>query len=49
MFDIVFAQLGVIPRIKNKFAKIVAAAERYFITDQFKNKDSRRRSSCKIS
>ena len=49
MFDIVFAQLGVIPRIRNKFAKIVAVAERYFITDQFKNKESRSRISCKIS
>ena len=31
MFDIVFAQLGVIPRTRNKFLKIVAVAERYFI------------------
>ena len=49
MFDIVFAQLGVIPRIRNKFAKIVAVAERCFITDQFKNKESRSSNSCKIS
>ena len=30
-FDIVFAQLGVIPRARNKFVEIVAAAECYLI------------------
>ena len=30
-FNIVFAQLGVIPRARNKFVEIVAAAERYLI------------------
>ena len=30
-FDIVFAQLGLIPRAMNKFVEIVAAAERYLI------------------
>ena len=31
-FDIVFAQLGCITRIRNKFVEIVAALERYLIT-----------------
>ena len=30
-FDIVFAQLGVITKARNKFVKIVAASERYWI------------------
>ena len=30
-FDTVFAQLGVIPRARNKFVEIVAAAECYLI------------------
>ena len=30
-FDIVFAQLGVFPRARNKFVEIVAATKRYLI------------------
>ena len=30
MFDIVFVQLGVIPRTRNKFVEVVAVTERYF-------------------
>ena len=43
MFDIVFEELGVIPRIRNrnKFVEIVAAAERYFIIAHVKNKESK--------
>ena len=36
-FDIAFAQLGVIPRTKNKFVEIVAVAEFYLITNHVKN------------
>ena len=36
-FDIAFAQLGDIPRIKNKFVEIVAVAECYLITNHVKN------------
>ena len=38
MFDIVFAQLGVILRTRNKFFKIVAVAERYIIIPHVKKK-----------
>ena len=42
-FDIVFAQLKVIPRTRNKFVEIVAVAERYLIiTHVKKNKESRK-------
>ena len=41
MFDTVFEELGVIPRIRNKFVEIVAAAERYFIIAHVKNKESK--------
>ena len=41
-FDIVFAQLGVIPRTRNKLIEIVAAAECYLITNHVKNKESRK-------
>ena len=36
-FDVAFAQLGVIPRTKNKFVEIVVAAECYLITNLVKN------------
>ena len=39
MFDIVFTQLGVIPRIMNKFVEIIAVAERSFVTAHLKNKE----------
>ena len=35
-FDIVFAQLGAIPRARNKFVEIVAAAEHYLIITHIK-------------
>ena len=40
MFDIVFAQLGVISKIRNKFVKIVA--ERFFVIAHVKNKDTKK-------
>ena len=42
MFDIVFAQLGVIPRTRNKFIEIVAVAERHFIIGHLKKKESKK-------
>ena len=36
-FDIAFAQLGVIPRTKNKFVEILAVEECYLITNHVKN------------
>ena len=39
MFDIVFTQLGVIPRIMNKFVEIIAVAERSFVTAHLKNEE----------
>ena len=41
-FDIVFAQLGVIPRTRNRFTEIVAVAECYFIMTHVKNKESKK-------
>ena len=41
MFDIVFAQLGVILRTRNKFFKIVAVAERYIIIPHVKKKSKK--------
>ena len=38
-FDIVFAQLGVIPRRTNKSFEIVGLAERYIIIIHVKNKE----------
>ena len=38
-FDIVFAQLGVIPRARNKFSEIIVVAERYLIITHVKSKD----------
>ena len=35
-FDIAFAQLEVIPKTRNKFAEIVAVAERYLIITNIK-------------
>ena len=43
MFDIVFAQVGVIPTIRNKFVEIVVAVERYLIIAHVKNKESKKR------
>ena len=37
-FDIVLAQLGVIPRARNRFVEIVAVAERYLIITHVENK-----------
>ena len=41
-FDIVFAQLGVIPRARNKFVEKVAAAERYLIITHVKKKSKKK-------
>ena len=35
-FDIMFAQLEVIPRTRNKLAEIITIAERYLITTHVK-------------
>ena len=43
-FDIAFAELGVIPRTRNKSVKIVAVAECYLITNHVKNKESKKQS-----
>ena len=40
-FDIVFPQLEIIPRTRNKFVEIVAVAERYLIITHVKNKESK--------
>ena len=51
-FDTAFTQLGVIPSTKNKFAKIVAVAECYLITNHEKNTKEAavlNMPSCKIS
>ena len=42
MFDIVFAQLAVIPRIRNRFVEIVAVAEQYFIIAHVTDKESKK-------
>ena len=55
MFDIVFAQLGVIPRTRNKFIEIVAVAERHFIIQSATSskkeriKEAANTLSCKIA
>ena len=36
-FDIAFAQLGIIPRTKNKFAEIVAVAGCYLVINHVNN------------
>ena len=41
-FDIVFGQLGVIPRTRNKFVEIVAVAGGYLIITHVKNKESKK-------
>ena len=41
MFDIVFAQLEVIPRIRNKFVETVVVAERHFTIAHVKKKNQR--------
>ena len=41
-FDIVFAQLEVVPITRNELVEIVAAAERYLITTNVKNKESKK-------
>ena len=43
MFDIVFAQVGVIPTIRNKFVEIVVVVEHYLIIAHVKNKKSKKR------
>ena len=43
-FNIVFARLGVIPRARNRFAEVVAAAERYLIITHVKNVQSNKQS-----
>ena len=35
-FDIAFAQVGVIPRTRNKFVEIIVVAECYLITNHVK-------------
>ena len=42
-FDIVFAQLGVIPGTRNKFVEMVAAAVSYLSITHVKNKESKKR------
>ena len=42
MFNIVFTQLGIIRRTRNKFAEIVAVAKRYFIIAHVKSKESKK-------
>ena len=42
VFDIVFAQLAVIPRIRNRFVEIVAVAEHYFIIAHVPDKESKK-------
>ena len=41
-FDIAFAQLGLIPRTKNKFVEIVAIGDCYLIAIHVKNKKSKK-------
>ena len=41
-FDIVFAQLRVIPRTRSKFIEIVAVVERYWVITRVKNKESKK-------
>ena len=43
-FDIAFAQLGVIPRTRNKFVEIVAVADCYLTSNHVKNKESKKQS-----
>ena len=43
-FDIALAELGVIPRTRNKFVEIVAVAESYLIINNVKNKESKKQS-----
>ena len=42
MFDIVFAQLGVIARTRNNFVEIAAVEERYLIIIHVKNEESKK-------
>ena len=41
-FDIMFAQLGVVPKTRSKFVEIIAAGECYLITTHVKNKESKK-------
>ena len=41
-FDIVFAQLKVIPKTRNLHVEIVAVADRYLIITQVKNTESKK-------
>ena len=43
-FDIALAELGVIPRTRNKFVEIVAVAECYLIINNVNNKESKKQS-----
>ena len=43
-FDIAFAQLGVIPKTRNKFVEIVTVAEGYLITNHIKKIKNQRSS-----
>ena len=44
-FNIVFAQLGVIPRTRNKFVEIVAVTDCYLTTNHVKIKESKKQPS----
>ena len=49
-FDIVFAQVGVIPKTRNNSVEIVAVAERYLVITHVQNKESKKQIlSCKTS
>ena len=41
-FDIMFAQLGVVPKTRSKFVEIMAAGKCYLITTHVKNKESKK-------
>ena len=41
-FDIVFAQWGIIPKTRNKFAEVAAVAERHLTIIHVKNKESKK-------
>ena len=41
-FDTAFAQLGVIPRTRNRLDEIVGVAECYLISNHVKNKESKK-------
>ena len=47
-FDIMFAQLEVIPRTRNKLAEIITIAERYLITTHVKKNVKSKKQSFRI-